>query len=115
MFKSFKAPESKQLNHSGRSLVGETLQIEGDIRSSGSVDVAGLINGDVFVSDMIVIGKFCFIGTEQGLFRVNMKSHRVREYDFDFIGSINALERIDKYLWIGSSEGLIRFKWRKDL
>ena len=44
-----------------------------------------------------------------------MKSHRVREYDFDFIGSVNALEHIDKHLWIGSSEGLIRFKWRKDL
>ena len=70
--------------------------------------------GDV-VSDMIVIGKFCFIGTEQGLFRVNVKSHRIREYNFDFMGSINALEYIDKYLWIGSSEGLIRFKWRKDL
>ncbi len=55
MFKSFKAPESKQLNHSGRSLVGETLQVEGDVRSSGSVDVAGLINGNVFVSDIIVI------------------------------------------------------------
>ena len=70
---------------------------------------------DNVVSDMIVIGKFCFIGTEQGLFRINMKSHRVREYDFDFIGSVNALEHIDKHLWIGSSEGLIRFKWRKDL
>ncbi len=67
------------------------------------------------VSDMIVIGKFCFIGTEKGLFRINMKSHRVREYNFDFIGSVNVLEHIDKYLWIGSSEGLIRFKWRKDL
>jgi len=55
MFKSFKVPESKQLNHSGRSLVGETLQVEGDVRSSGSVDVAGLINGNVFVTDMIVI------------------------------------------------------------
>ena len=67
------------------------------------------------VSDMIVIGKFCFIGTEQGLFRVNIKSQRVREYNFDFIGAVNALEHIDKYLWIGSSQGLIRFKWRKDL
>ena len=28
--------------------------MEGDLRSSGSVDVAGLINGNVFVSDMIV-------------------------------------------------------------
>ena len=70
---------------------------------------------DNVVSDMIVIGKFCFIGTEQGLFRVSMKSKSVREYNFDFIGSVNALEHIGKYLWIGSSEGLIRFKWRKDL
>ncbi len=74
----------------------------------------GEYKGDV-VTDMIVIGKFCFIGTEEGLFRINMKSNRVREYNFDFIGSVNALESIDKYLWIGSSEGLIRFKWRKDL
>ena len=54
MFKSFSAPESKSLNHSGRSHVGETLQLDGDLRSSGSVDVAGLINGNVFVSDMVV-------------------------------------------------------------
>ena len=54
MFKSLRAPEIKNLNHSGRSLVGETLQVEGDLRSSGGVDVAGLINGNVFVSDMIV-------------------------------------------------------------
>ena len=54
MFKSLRAPEVKNLNHSGRSLVGETLQVEGDVRSSGSVDVAGLINGNVFVSEMTV-------------------------------------------------------------
>ena len=54
MFKSLRAPEIKNLNHSGRSLVGETLQVEGDVRSSGGVDVAGLINGNVFVSEMTV-------------------------------------------------------------
>ena len=54
MFKSLRAPEIKNLNHSGRSLVGETLQVEGDLRSSGGVDVAGLINGNVFVSEMTV-------------------------------------------------------------
>ena len=54
MFKNFTAPKSSNLNHSGRSHVGETLQLEGDLRSSGSVDVAGLINGNVFVSDMII-------------------------------------------------------------
>ena len=54
MFKSFNGQEKKVLSHSGRSLVGETLQIEGDLKSSGGVDVAGLIIGNVFVSEMII-------------------------------------------------------------
>ena len=67
------------------------------------------------VSDMLVVGKFCFIATQQGLFRINQKSHRVREYNFEFIGSVNTIKHLDKFIWIGTSEGLIRFKWRKDL
>jgi len=54
MFKTLRAVETKTLNHSGRSHVGETLQLEGDLRSSGNVDVAGLINGNVFVSEMVI-------------------------------------------------------------
>ena len=54
MFKTLRSTETKTLNHSGRSHVGETLQLEGDLRSSGSVDVAGLINGNVFVSEISV-------------------------------------------------------------
>ena len=54
MFKTLRAVETKTLNHSGRSYVGETLQIEGDLKSSGSVDIAGLINGNVFVTDMTI-------------------------------------------------------------
>ena len=54
MFKTLRTSESKNLNHSGRSHIGETLQLEGDLRSSGAVDVSGLINGNVFVSDMVV-------------------------------------------------------------
>ena len=54
MFKTLRSTESKNLNHSGRSHIGETLQLEGDLRSSGAVDVSGLINGNVFVSDMVV-------------------------------------------------------------
>ena len=30
------------------------MQFDGDLRSSGSLDVAGLINGNIFVSDMII-------------------------------------------------------------
>ncbi len=54
MFKTLRNTEDKQLNENGRSHIGETLQLEGDLRSAGSLDVAGLINGNVFVTDMIV-------------------------------------------------------------
>ena len=54
MFKKLRTEVKHNINHSGRSLIGETLQLEGDLRSSGSVDVAGLINGNVFVSEMII-------------------------------------------------------------
>ena len=54
MFKTLRSTETKKLNHSGRSHIGETLQLEGDLRSSGAVDVSGLINGNIFVSDMVV-------------------------------------------------------------
>ena len=30
------------------------MQLEGDLRSAGSVDVAGLVNGNIFVSDMTI-------------------------------------------------------------
>jgi cytoskeletal protein CcmA (bactofilin family) len=55
MFKTLRGvSESKQINHSGRSHVGETMQLEGDLRSSGSVDISGLINGNVFVSEITI-------------------------------------------------------------
>ena len=57
MFKTLRGvrdAEEKELNHSGRSYIGETMQLEGDLRSAGSIDVAGLINGNIFVADMTV-------------------------------------------------------------
>jgi len=54
MFKTLRGAEEKRLNHNGRSYIGETMQFEGDLRSSGSLDVAGLMNGNIFVSDMTI-------------------------------------------------------------
>ena len=54
MFKTLRAIETKTLNHSGRSYVGETLQLDGDLRTSGNIDVAGLINGNIYVSEVTV-------------------------------------------------------------
>ena len=54
MFEKLRNAESAKLNHSGRSHVGETMQLDGDLRSSGAIDISGLINGNVFVSDMVI-------------------------------------------------------------
>ena len=69
MFKALRAVETKTLNHSGRSYVGETLQLEGDIRTSGSLDIAGLINGNVYVSEATV--------TETGSIRGTVEATKI--------------------------------------
>ena len=54
MFETFRGVEETKLNHSGRSFVGETMQLEGDLRSSGAIDISGLVNGNMFVGDMTI-------------------------------------------------------------
>ena len=69
MFKTLRAIETKTLNHSGRSYVGETLQLEGDLRTSGNIDIAGLINGNIYVSEVTV--------TETGSVRGTVEASKV--------------------------------------
>ena len=69
MFKTLRAIETKTLNHSGRSYVGETLQLEGDLRTSGNLDIAGLINGNIYVSEVTV--------TETGSVRGSVEASKI--------------------------------------
>jgi len=69
MFKNLRAVETKTLNYSGRSYVGETLQLEGDLRTSGNLDIAGLINGNVYVSEVTV--------TETGSVRGSIEASKI--------------------------------------
>ena len=69
MFKTLRAVETKTLNHSGRSYVGETLQLEGDLRTSGNLDIAGLINGNIYVSEVTV--------TETGSVRGSVEATKI--------------------------------------
>ena len=72
MFKSLRITEDKILNHSGRSYIGETFQLEGDLRSSGSADIAGLINGNVFMSEMTITETGSIRGSlEAGMIEIN--------------------------------------------
>ena len=63
MFKSLRSVENNKINNSGRSYVGETMQLEGDLRTSGAIDVAGLVNGNIFVSEMSVTDTGSIRGT----------------------------------------------------
>jgi cytoskeletal protein CcmA (bactofilin family) len=54
MFKNLKASKTKTIDHISRSYLGESLQLEGDLRTAGNVEIAGLINGNVFVSEVTI-------------------------------------------------------------
>ena len=48
------------------------MQLEGDLRTSGAIDVAGLVNGNIFVSEMSVTETGSIRGTiEAGTIEVN--------------------------------------------
>ena len=52
--------------------MGETFQLEGDLRSSGSADIAGLINGNVFMSEMTITETGSIRGSlEAGTIEIN--------------------------------------------
>ena len=67
------------------------------------------------VTAIVVERNFCFIGTKMGFFRINLKTGLIREYNYPFIGRVNSMIMLRNNLWLGASEGLIRFKWKKDL
>ena len=67
------------------------------------------------VYSLTVNQKHIFLGTENGLVRINKKTGFTREYSFPFLGQVSAMNLDGKTLWLGSSEGLVKFKWKRDL
>ena len=54
MFGTKKTTVPRPLNDSGRSLISETFSLEGTLRTSGAIDIAGLIKGAVYTNDLII-------------------------------------------------------------
>ncbi|MDA7715579.1 polymer-forming cytoskeletal protein [Pelagibacteraceae bacterium] len=46
--------KKNKIKDSERSLISETVSIEGTINSSGAIDVAGLVKGPVFSKELII-------------------------------------------------------------
>ena len=68
-------------SNSGRSFVSESLQIEGDLHSTGAIDLAGLINGNVYVDELNIL--------DTGSVKGNFHARRL-EIDGHVAGQITA-------------------------
>jgi ligand-binding sensor domain-containing protein len=66
------------------------------------------------VYSMAVNRKFLFLGTKDGLVRINKKTGFYRDYSYDFIGQVNDIKLDGNVVWLGTSRGLIKFKWKRD-
>ena len=66
--------DKKKLTDSERSLISETVSIEGTINSSGAIDVAGLVKGPVFSKEIIIRETGSVTGTIEGD-RVEIHGH----------------------------------------
>jgi len=66
--------KKKKLTDSERSLISETVSIEGTINSSGAIDVAGLVKGPVFSKEIIIRETGSITGTIEGD-RVEIHGH----------------------------------------
>ena len=58
--------KKNKLRDSERSLISETVSIEGTINSSGAIDVAGLVKGPVFSKEIIIRETGSITGTIEG-------------------------------------------------
>ena len=54
MKKKMFGDKKNKITDSERSLISETVSIEGTINSSGAIDVAGLVKGPVFSKEIII-------------------------------------------------------------
>ena len=74
-----------------------------------------VVYGAETVYSMTVNDKFLFLGTRNGFSRINKSTGLVREYTYPFIGQVNDMVLDENVLWIGSNNGLLKFKWKRDL
>ncbi len=58
--------KKNKLKDSERSLISETVSIEGTINSSGAIDVAGLIKGPVYSKEIIIRETGSITGSIEG-------------------------------------------------
>ena len=76
---------------------------------------SSVVYDNKMIYSMSVNDNYLFLGTREGLSRINKKTGLIRNYSYPFIGQVNDLVLDGNTLWIGSVNGLIKFKWKRDL
>ena len=71
--------------------------------------------GSEMIHSMAINDNYLFLGTRKGLSRINKRTGLIRDYNYPFIGQVNDLILDENILWIGSTNGLLKFKWKRDL
>ena len=66
MKKNMFGDKKNKLKDSERSLISETVSVEGTINSSGAIDVAGLIKGPVYSKEIIIRETGSITGSVEG-------------------------------------------------
>jgi len=67
------------------------------------------------VNKLVVVKEYCFLGTNDGIWQINIDNGYSQIYDFSFIGSVQDMYIRDDALFIGSDKGLIKYLWKKNL
>ena len=76
---------------------------------------SSVVYDNKMIYSMSVNDNYLFLGTREGLSRINKRTGLIRNYSYPFIGQVNDLILDGNTLWIGSANGLIKFKWKRDL
>ena len=67
------------------------------------------------VNNIVIANEYCFVGTDSGIWQINLDDGNSQLYDYPFIGSVQDMYIHGETLLIGSDNGLIKYLWKKKL
>lgn len=77
-----------------------------------------LINPAVYagyeITDMERNEHHIFIATNKGFIRYDFNGRFIHDYHYDMIGYVYDMHLENENLWLGTANGLVKFKWTKD-
>ena len=86
-----------------------------NVNSTWELITESTIYNNKVVKIIYVYNKQLFIVIDNSLIRLKMNKGFYKKYDYQFIGTINDIFVENNHVWLATNNGLIQFKWKKDL